>query len=82
MAQLALRLPIFLASPSDVQKERQYAEKVILSLSREVSKQRLLIEPLRWEQDAAPSLERPNEVTLRLLQASELTVFIFWSTLG
>src|SRR5689334_4112591 len=82
MAQIAVRLPVFLASPSDVAVERGIAEEEILRLGREVARHGLLLEPFRWEVDAQPGIGRPNEQTNRLLKMSELAVIIFWSSLG
>jgi hypothetical protein len=82
MAQLALRLPVFVASPSDVAEEREIAEKIIREVAREASRQQLLVEPFLWEEDAPPSLQNANDVTNQFLEAAELVVFIVWSRLG
>jgi hypothetical protein len=82
MAELAVRLPIFIASPSDVAAERDVAESVILSLGREVSRSRLLLQPVRWESDARPAAERPQDLINRHLRKSELVVAIFGESLG
>lgn len=82
MAQLALRLPVFVASPSDVAEEREIAEKVIREVARKASRHQLLVEPFLWEEDAPPALHNPMEITDQFLEVAELVVFIFWSRLG
>jgi hypothetical protein len=82
MAELALQLPIFIASPSDVGEERDAAERVILRLAGEAARQRVLLQPVRWEKDALPGAGRPQELINKILRRSELIVVVFGGRLG
>jgi hypothetical protein len=82
MADLALRLKVFIASPCDVAQERDLAEQELLKLQRSVARQRLLIESYRWETQAAPTMHRIQSVINTQRRTAELTIGIFWTTLG
>lgn len=81
MVDLALRLKVFIASPSDVMEERDIAEKVIAELSEESARQRLLLQSFRWERHPR-GYGRPQTVLNRELRSAELTIVILWSKLG
>jgi hypothetical protein len=76
---------ILIASPSDVEEEREIAVKVIqewndlYSYSRKVA-----LLPLRWETHTAPDYgTRPQEVINRaIVDECDLLVGIFWTRLG
>jgi len=82
MAELALQLPVFIASPGDVHKERDAVEEEIRQLAAEAASDGLLLRPVRWEMDSRPALQRPQQAINELLKTAELVVVIFWSTLG
>jgi hypothetical protein len=82
MADLALRVKIFIASPSDVLEERNIAEKIISQLQEECARQRLLVQSFRWEKQPTPGYEPPQTIANRDLRSSELTIVILWSKLG
>ena len=82
MADLALRLKVFLASPSDVRAERDVAERELLDLQKDCAKDRLLIETYRWEKQITPTFGRVQSIINTQLRTAELTIAIFWSTLG
>jgi hypothetical protein len=82
MAELALRLPVFIASPSDVPAERDAIEKSLRELAREAAKDRLLLEPIRWEEDSRPGAGRPQSLIGKLLNRSELLIVVFGERLG
>ncbi len=82
MAELAIRLPIFVASPGDVKVERETAREEILSLGEKITSQRIILEPFLWEHHARPSYRRPQAFINKHLRTSELTVAIFWNRLG
>lgn len=83
MAELALQLPVFIASPSDVREERDRVEEEIRNLAAEAADDGLLIRPIRWELDSTPTMrERPQQAINELLKKAELVVVIFWSSLG
>jgi hypothetical protein len=75
---------ILIASPSDVDVQREDAVRVIqewndlYSYSRKVA-----LLPLRWETHAAPEYgTRPQEVINRVVDDCDLLVGIFWTRLG
>jgi hypothetical protein len=83
MAEFALRLPIFIASPSDVSAERDAVADAIRSLAIDAAKERLLLDPIRWEYDARPGVGRPqSQIRDKLLERSELVIVIFGERLG
>ena len=83
MAELAVDLPVFIASPSDVPKEREVANDVIRKLGIEAARHQLLITPLRWQVDARPGVGRPQDwINSELLRKSELVIVIFNERLG
>jgi hypothetical protein len=81
MADVCLRLTVFIASPSDVAAERDIAEEEIDLLARECARRRLLLMPFRWE-TYRPTLNRPQTPLNDELRGAELTVAILWSRLG
>lgn len=76
---------ILIASPSDVEEEREIAVRVIqewndlYSFSRKVT-----LLPLRWETHTAPEYgTRPQEVINRtIVDQSDLLVGVFWTRIG
>ena len=76
---------ILIASPSDVEEEREIAVRVIqewndlYSYSRKVT-----LLPLRWETHTAPEYgTRPQEVINRtIVDQCDLLVGVFWTRLG
>ena len=54
MAELALRLRVFIASPSDVLPERKIVEEEVVSFGREIARKNILLEPWGWEHGARP----------------------------
>ncbi len=81
MAELALRVRVFIASPSDVKPERDIAEEEIRGLADEAARSGLLISPDRWER-LRPTFA-PGQPTLNEeLEKADLTIAIFWSRLG
>jgi len=82
VADLALRLKVFIASPSDVLPERDIAHSAIVDLQRDYAREGLLIEPYRWEGRVPPTFRRAQSIANTQLRTAELTIAIFWSTLG
>jgi hypothetical protein len=82
MAELALQLPVFIASPSDVLEERDKVEAEVRKRGADVAPKGLLLRPIRWELDSRPGMVRPQHAINELLKSAELAVVIFWSTLG
>lgn len=81
----ALALPVMIASPGDVQSERDIVRSVIheWNAANAISREVILI-PVGWETHAAPDLGgRPQElINERLLKDCDLLVGIFWTKLG
>jgi site-specific recombinase XerC len=80
-------LRVVVASPSDVQSERNSLEEVAAELNRGVAKNRALhIEISRWETDAAPGfhVEGPQGLIDSVLRIEDcdLLVGIFWKRFG
>ena len=82
MAELAIRLPIFIASPSDVASEREIVYNEILEQRERAAAYKVILEPFLWEHHARPSYRRPQAFLNKYLRTSELTVALFWSRLG
>lgn len=82
MAELAIRLRVFVASPADVRSEREIAEKAVLEQARKVGQHGLFLDPFLWEKQGRPGLGRPQDLLNPELDSTELTVVIFWSRLG
>ncbi|MDR3571305.1 MAG: hypothetical protein P4L81_03855 [Candidatus Pacebacteria bacterium] len=76
---------ILIASPSDVDEEREIAVSVIQSWNDLNSySRRIALLPLRWETHAAPDYgTRPQEVINRaIVDECDLLVGIFWTRIG
>ncbi len=82
MAELSLKLKIFIASPNDVVPERDVAKEAIEDLAGESGRQRLLLTSYLWERDGRPSIDRPQTFLNEELRSAELTIVILWSRLG
>jgi hypothetical protein len=82
MADLAIALKVFLASPSDVSLERDIAEHELLNLQQEYADKRLLLNVYRWEREVTPTFHRVQGGINTQLRAAELVIAVLWSTLG
>jgi hypothetical protein len=82
MAELALQLPVFIASPSDVVDERKVIAEEVRELAVTAGKHGLLLRPICWELDARPTMQRAQASINELLKTAELVVVVLWSTLG
>lgn len=85
MAQLGFIVRALIASPSDVQKERQAIPEVIAAWNATHSlERRIIIEPVKWESHAVPGLEgRPQEmVNKQLVDICDFLIGVFWTRLG
>lgn len=81
----ALALPVMIASPGDVQKERDIVRSTIHAWNAANSiRQEVVLLPVGWETHSAPDLAgRPQEIiNERLLKDCDLLVGIFWTKLG
>lgn len=82
MAQLALRLQVFIASPGDVVPERDVVEEEVRVLSVEAARDGILLESYRWDTDLPYGFGRPQGRIIPALEESELFVGLLWSRLG
>jgi hypothetical protein len=82
MAQFALKLQVFIASPGDVEEERDIASAVIAKVAEEVRKRNIMLVPYRWEHNATPGLGRPQDLINPDLKQSELVIAIFGERIG
>jgi hypothetical protein len=76
---------ILIASPSDVEEERESAVRVIQEWNDlHSSSRKVVLLPLRWETHTAPEYgTRPQEVINRaIVDECDLLVGIFWTRLG
>jgi hypothetical protein len=81
------KVRIFVASPSDVQSEREQLAKVINELNLTITaiapEKRVLLELVRWETHVAPSLgSDPQDVVNRQIGEYDLFVGILWKRMG
>jgi len=82
MARLALQLPVFISSPSDVQNERDEVEQVIVRIAGDAARHGLLLSVYKFEKDATPAFGRPLDQSNVDLRASELVIAIFGNGVG
>jgi hypothetical protein len=75
---------IFLSSPSDVEKERQIVERVVNKLNRELTKNNLSLNLMRWESSAFSGIgPGAQEVVDRALyHRYDLYIGILWHRFG
>lgn len=85
MAYDAKVLPVMIASPSDVQDEREIVRRELAEWNTIYSKpQAAVLLPIGWETHSSPELAgRPQEIiNERLLKDADLLVGIFWTRVG
>ena len=63
MTEQTQKIRIFVASPGDVQKEREHLKAVVDELNTTIAPfKKLSIELVKWESHATPSMGRPQGV--------------------
>lgn len=85
MAYNARVFRIFIASPSDVQEEREVIARIIREWNDLHSFERkVVLLPLRWETHAAPELgKRPQEIiNTEIVDHADMAVGVFWTRIG
>lgn len=77
------QLMVFIASPGDVDEERDAVRDVCEQLNKSplIREKCLLLHPVGWE-DAIPSPGRPQEIINRLVEECDLFVCIFCKRFG
>ena len=76
---------VMIASPGDVQVERNVAREVIYEWDAAHSRStKIILQPVGWETHSRPTMgERPQAIiNKQLLRDSDLLVAIFWTRLG
>ncbi|MBE3038982.1 MAG: DUF4062 domain-containing protein, partial [Chloroflexi bacterium] len=76
---------VMIASPSDVQEERDMARKVIWDWNYQHSERtKIVLMPVGWETHTAPAMgDRPQAIiNKQMLGRSDLLIGIFWTRLG
>ncbi|WP_433936332.1 HEAT repeat domain-containing protein [Sorangium cellulosum] len=82
MIDIALRLPVFIASPMDVTRERDIVSAEVERLTELCLERRIVLEPVRWEKQARPGWGRPQDLLNPHVRRAELIIVILWSRLG
>ena len=77
---------VFIASPGDVQRERDSLQGVVNELNRTfdvlLPRSGIRVELLRWETDASPDLGRPQEIINSQIKDYDIFIGIFWKRFG
>lgn len=85
MAYNARVFRIFIASPSDVEEEREVISRIIREWNDLHSFERkIVLLPLRWETHSAPELgKRPQEIiNTEIVDHADMAVGVFWTRIG
>jgi hypothetical protein len=85
MSAILVAHKVFIASPSDVQREREAASNTIQLWNDEHSdNQGTILRPVLWERHSTPELSGPPQTIIerRLLRHADILVAIFWTRLG
>lgn len=85
MAYIATVIPVMIASPGDVEQEREEVRKSIYSWNDVNSKNTsMILNPIGWETHGAPEMgDRAQAfINKRLLNDCDLLIAIFWTRIG
>jgi len=84
MTEQVIKLRVFVASPGDVQKERELLGNVIGELNRGIAGEKgLVLELVRWETHAWPDIgEDAQDVINRQIAPGDVFVGIMWNRFG
>lgn len=85
MAYQALVIPVMIASPGDVEDERNIVREVLHDWNDvNASKSRVVLVPVGWDTHSAPELgARPQElINSRVLDQCDLLIGVFWTRIG
>jgi Domain of unknown function (DUF4062) len=85
MAYAATAYKVFIASPSDVAKERQIIREVLLEWNCVHSEDRAkVLMPIGWETHSSPAMGEGPQKTInrQALRGCDLLVAVFWTRLG
>ncbi len=83
MAQLRRHFRLFVASPGDMQAERERVPQVVKRVNDIIGADKgIHLESWSWDMDAAPDAGHPQDVINRQLDQSDIVVVIIWSRMG
>jgi len=78
-----VELCVFVASPSDVQSERDLLEGVVDEINEMAETTGYILRLVRWEKDVRPGVaDDPQAVVNRQARAADITIVVFWKRLG
>jgi len=81
--QLRRHFHVFVASPGDVQAERERVPGIVEQVNKAVGPELgLHLQPWLWDMDAVPSAGEPQEVINRELDQADIVVVILWNRMG
>jgi len=85
MSYIATVIPVMIASPGDVKREREEVRKAIYSWNDVNSKNTsMILNPIGWETNGAPEMGDRAQALInkRLLNDCDLLIAIFWTRIG
>ena len=85
MAYAARVLQILVASPGDVQEEREILSQVIYEWNYTNSRERsIVLLPIRWETHASPEMSSSPQAVInkQIVDNCDMAVAVFWTRLG
>ena len=81
--QTVTRVRLFVASPGDVQRERDSIERVVTELNNTIGYNlELFVDLIRWETHTRPQLGRPQGVINAQIGGYDIFVGIMWKRFG
>lgn len=84
MTYQATVIPVMIASPGDVEAERDIIRKVIARWNAvNAWSSKVVLEPVSWDTHMAPGVGRPQQrINDQLLPQCDLLIAVFWTRLG
>lgn len=85
MSYVARVFKVFIASPSDVQLEREQIHAAIAQWNDlHAEKTKIMMLPVGWDTSAAPELGRPAQdyINLDILDKCDIVIGVFWTRVG
>src|ERR1051325_10557316 len=82
-AQVYRHYRVFVASPRDVQEERQAVSKIIQKVNKTLGEEKgIFFKEWLWDIDAVPAAGHPQDVINPDLDKADIGVFILWNRIG
>ena len=85
MSYIATVIPVMIASPGDVEKEREEVRNAIYNWNDINSKNTsMILNPIGWETHGAPEMGDRAQALInkRLLNDCDLLIAVFWTRIG